>query len=300
MLVVLLATATLGGCTTTAFQDPDVKLARDIADLQRRLVELQKKTVVAEVEILRLREKVAELEAARERQLTASDARQAASAPPSSRALPTAQPVTTAPVPAPIETTDLDAPSQFDAPEPTEYETEAEQPTSDSGSSTSAGSASNPTERPSDGVASRTGDATESTGDALDQEPEPLPLAAQALYDRGFTEYHEGRYLEAEASLQQFLEGFPDSEWSDNALYWIGEARYARRDYRGALAAFRETTNRFPLGNKVPDALLKSGQSLEQLGDVASARQSYREIVRRYPNTATALIAQERLEQLSP
>lgn len=126
----------------------------------------------------------------------------------------------------------------------------------------------------------------------------PVEEEVQALYDQGYSLYHQGRYLDAEATFQRFLQSHPDTELTDNAQYWIGEARYARRDYPGALAAFRETAARFPEGNKVPDALLKAGQCLEALGDVGGARESYREVVRRFPATGAAAAAQERLDLL--
>ena len=127
---------------------------------------------------------------------------------------------------------------------------------------------------------------------------EVLPPASQALYDRGYTLYHQGHFVDAETSFQRFLQGNPKSELADNASYWIGECRYARGDLRGALAAFRETVSRFPEGNKVPDALLKSGQCLEALDDVDGARTTYAEVIRRFPGTAAADVADERRSSL--
>ena len=69
---------------------------------------------------------------------------------------------------------------------------------------------------------------------------EPVTPAVQALYDRGYTLYHQKYYVDAEASFQRFLQAEPNSELADNAQYWIGECRYSRRDMRGALAAFRK------------------------------------------------------------
>ena len=60
LLVVLLP---LGACSSTAFEDPDDALRRELRRLSGQVVELQKQSVVSEVEILRLREKVAELTA---------------------------------------------------------------------------------------------------------------------------------------------------------------------------------------------------------------------------------------------
>ncbi len=122
----------------------------------------------------------------------------------------------------------------------------------------------------------------------------PLSPAAQEMYDRGYTFYHRGLYVDAESAFQQFLAAYPDTELSDNAHYWIGESRFARADYTGALAAFQETLGRYPEGNKVPDALLKKADSLARLGDVSGARDAYDEVIRRFPASAAALSAEER------
>ncbi len=122
--------------------------------------------------------------------------------------------------------------------------------------------------------------------------------AVQALYDRGYTLYHQKHYVDAEASFQRFLQAEPHSELADNAQYWIGECRYSRGDMRGALAAFRETVERYPTGNKTPDALLKAGMSLESLGDKEGARNTYQEVLKRFPGTAVSAVAEERLAKL--
>ena len=123
-------------------------------------------------------------------------------------------------------------------------------------------------------------------------------MAAQALYDRGYTLFNQGHFVEAESSFQRFLQTNADSELADNAQYWIGECRYSRNDMRGALAAFREVVERFPQGNKVPDAMLKAGQCLEATGDIEGARVTYREVTRRFPGTAAATVAEERRAKL--
>jgi len=121
---------------------------------------------------------------------------------------------------------------------------------------------------------------------------------AQALYDRGYTLFHEGRYVDAETAFRQFLQSYGTTDLGDNAQYWIGECRWGRRDFRGALDAFRETVERYPDGNKVPDALLKVGQSLEELSDSAGARLAYEEVLSRYPDSRAALVARDRKAEL--
>jgi tol-pal system protein YbgF len=127
---------------------------------------------------------------------------------------------------------------------------------------------------------------------------EPVVPAAQALYDRGYTLYHQGRYLDAESRFQRFLQAYPRTDLSDNAQFWIGESRYSRGDISGALSAFRETLQQYPDGNKVPDALVKEGDCLAGMGDRDGARQSYEEVVRRFPGSAAAVMAGERIDDL--
>ncbi|MGD2071610.1 MAG: tol-pal system protein YbgF [Gemmatimonadota bacterium] len=121
---------------------------------------------------------------------------------------------------------------------------------------------------------------------------------AQALYDRGYALYHQGRFVDAESTFQQFLQAHAGTELADNAQYWIGEARFARGDMKGALSAFREVARRFPDGNKVPDALLKAGETQAATGDSAGARETYREVIRTFPGTTAAAVAQDRLADL--
>ena len=130
---------------------------------------------------------------------------------------------------------------------------------------------------------------------AADSADTEVPAAAQALYDLGYTLYHQGRYLEAEQNFSRFLEMYGATDLADNAQYWIGESRLARGELPSALAAFRETVARYPQGNKAPDAQLKVGRVLESLGDLDGARRAYTEVQDRYPVSSASESAAERL-----
>jgi tol-pal system protein YbgF len=122
--------------------------------------------------------------------------------------------------------------------------------------------------------------------------------ASQALYDRGYSLFYQGHFVDAETSFQRFLQANPKSDLADNAQYWIGECRYSRNDVKGALAAFRQVVEKYPKGNKIADAMLKTGQCLEAMGDVEGARVTYREVTRRFSGTAAATAAEERRAKL--
>jgi tol-pal system protein YbgF len=331
-VAVWIALATTG-CTGSGLRPDTAVSDDDLRELKARVVELQKKAAVSEVEIARLRDEVAALQSARGGARSAlapssglssssssfgtstssapavKPSRIAAAKPSrSSTSQPTVRRTPPPPPPpppvdsgsgdrsgdvvrerretsAPIEEVDVpepDRPGVAPAPAPTPPAAPKRTPVPA------------PANPPASSTALPSGPVVSGAGESA----ETLSPAAQALYDRGYTLYHQGHYVDAEASFQRFLQSEPKSELADNSLYWIGECRYSRHDLRGALAAFRETVERYPQGNKVPDALLKAGQTMEALGDKEGARTTYKEVAKRFPNTAAAAAADERRAKL--
>ena len=248
------------GCVSTA-RPPGARPAAATPDVESRVAELERQAKMAEVELRRLRVQVAELQAELE-------GRSAGAGWAESSAAPRAQPIPNPPR-AEVESTDL----VIEDGSPGPGVVRARPPGLDESFEGSRG------ESPS-------------------SLPVPLDGAAQALYDRGYTLYHQERFIDAETAFQRFLQAHADTDLADNALYWIGESRFARSDLRGALAAFDEAVERFPEGNKVPDALLKAGDCLERLGDRERARANYERILQRFPASAASERARERLDRL--
>ncbi len=277
--------ALLGGGCSSGYSSSSPDYSSDLAEMKERILELQEQATVADVEIERLRQQVALLEGRFGGDVSAIEVVERVviqqSQPTSSSVSTPLEPVSSIEV----EESDLEpavaaAAAQSTAIDATPPATAPSAPVP--GSSTS-------------GTSSLPAPEVVSTSTSI---LEPVDAAGQALYDRGYTLYHQGRYLDAEASFQRFLQANPSTELSDNAQFWIGESRYARGDIRGALAAFRETLQRYPDGNKVPDALIKEGDCLTSLGDRDGARSRYEEVTRRFPSSAAAIMAEERLAAL--
>jgi tol-pal system protein YbgF len=276
----LLALSAIGCASTPALPRPGAARDAEMEEVKRRVLELQREAAVHEVELARLREKVATLEArlgGGSGALPAPAAERPAARPPAPPPASRPAAVVEAPLPpAALEEDDLDdaelagavAPAVAGAREPT---------------------VPPPSRLPSTPPADATAPVTSTVA---------VPREAQVIYDEAYTLYHQGRYEEAEERFATFLLANPATELSDNAQYWIGASRFARGDFRGALVAFRQTVERYPAENKLPDALYKIGQTLEELADVEQAREVYRELVRRFPDTAAATLATERLDAL--
>jgi tol-pal system protein YbgF len=135
------------------------------------------------------------------------------------------------------------------------------------------------------------------------KDPPPTPRKSfdsrpVELYKYGFELLEQKRHDEAIAQFERFLEQYPNHDYADNALYWMGEAYYDIQSFRKAFDCFEKVVTLYPSGNKVPDSMLKSGLCLANLGDHAAAGEVMRQLVAHYPATRAADIAQEKLAGL--
>ena len=142
-----------------------------------------------------------------------------------------------------------------------------------------------------------TGSTVTGIGQPLAQSQTPASTAAEekAVYDQAFQALKELRYADAAEKFQSFLYSYPNSEYSDNAQYWLGESYYVTRNYDIALTAFQELMDRYPESPKVPDALLKMGYTHYELKQWDSARAALTQVQESYPDTTLARLAESRL-----
>ena len=120
----------------------------------------------------------------------------------------------------------------------------------------------------------------------------------ETAYALAYETFKEGKYEKARGEFQNFLKQYPDSEYSDNAQFWIGESYYFENKYEKAILEYEKVVKNYPKGNKVPYALLKQGLSFLNLGDKASARVILQQIIKEYPNTNQARIARAKLVEI--
>jgi tol-pal system protein YbgF len=130
---------------------------------------------------------------------------------------------------------------------------------------------------------------------AQSQTPAATAAEEKAAYNLAFQALKDLRYADAAEKFQSFLESYPNSEYSDNAQYWLGESYYVTRNYDIALTAFQELMDRYPESPKVPDALLKMGYTYYELKQWDSARAALTQVQESYPDTTLARLAESRL-----
>jgi tol-pal system protein YbgF len=144
---------------------------------------------------------------------------------------------------------------------------------------------------------SESGDKGRSAGNAALKDP-ARKQDKETMYSMSYQIFKEGNYDKARTEFRNFLAVYPDSEYSDNAQFWIGECYFFEKNYEKAILEYEKVTKNFPGGNKVPYALLKQGLSFLKLKDKTSAKLLLQQVIKDYPNTNQARIARSKLQEI--
>ena len=117
-------------------------------------------------------------------------------------------------------------------------------------------------------------------------------------YSKAFGYLKEGRYSKAISEFESFIKSYPESKFSDNAQYWLGEANYVSRNYKQALHEFQRLIAKFPESTKISGARLKIGYTYFELKNWSAASESLQQVITLYPNTTVAKKANDRLQRM--
>ena len=125
------------------------------------------------------------------------------------------------------------------------------------------------------------------------------PLQLEAEYQQAFKLLKQSLYDQAIKAFQAFLTAHPNSQYSDNAQYWLAEAYYVTRQFEPALAEYTRLVNNYPKSQKLTHAMLKIGYAQQELGNIDAAKKTLQDLVQRYPGTTAARLAEERLIKIN-
>ena len=115
------------------------------------------------------------------------------------------------------------------------------------------------------------------------------------IYKTAYMDLSRGNYPLAAQGFKEYLRQFPESEFADNAQYWLGEVFYAQQDYPQAINNFHKVIKNYPQGEKVPGALLKIGFCYLNLGSETSGKNYLRKLAQEFPDSEEARLARTRL-----
>ncbi|MDH5912857.1 tol-pal system protein YbgF [Vibrio splendidus] len=101
-------------------------------------------------------------------------------------------------------------------------------------------------------------------------------------------------YTGAIAAFQKFQKDFPDSTFTPNSHYWLGQLYFAKKQDKEAVKSFADVVS-YKDSNKRADALVKLGDIAARNNNAAQAKKYYQQVVTEYPNSASAKVAKTHL-----
>ena len=118
------------------------------------------------------------------------------------------------------------------------------------------------------------------------------------LYRSAYEDYMRGNYDLAADGFGEYMRRWPNTELTDNALYWIGECYDAQEKPHEALTTFSKVLEDYPTSDKAAAAQLKKGLIYLKMGDQGQGVVNLQYVVYEHPGTREADLAREQLRSL--
>lgn len=118
------------------------------------------------------------------------------------------------------------------------------------------------------------------------------------VYSAAYNDYLMGNYDIAVQAFQDFITTFPDSEYSDNAAYYLGVSQMQQGRHEVAILAFDQVLNLYPRADKTTPAYFKKGLSLIRIERIPEAIETFRKLITRFPEAPESELAREELIRL--
>jgi tol-pal system protein YbgF len=122
--------------------------------------------------------------------------------------------------------------------------------------------------------------------------------SANQLWEAATQQLSRGMLPTAQRAFEQFIREHPNHERAADAQFFLADILVQQGQPAEALRAFEEVQSRFPNSTRVPDALYRIAILQIEAGNIAVARETLQRIVNTYPETAIALIARDKLEEI--
>lgn len=123
------------------------------------------------------------------------------------------------------------------------------------------------------------------------------PARETREYEAALNQFKAGKYKEAAASFDTYVQTYPNAALAPNAQYWLGNAWYAQRDCKRAIEAQSVVTTKYADSAKAPDAWLAIATCQQEMGNPKGVKRSLETVVAKYPGTPAADTARDRLKK---
>lgn len=125
-------------------------------------------------------------------------------------------------------------------------------------------------------------------------------LGESEAYDKAVNlVIRDKRYEDAIPEFRNFLQNYPNSSFTPNAHYWLGQLLFNNQDWSGAAEQFQILVSGYPDSNKRADAMFKLGVVEQKRENLARAKQLFEDVISAYPDSSSSKLAESRLKTLN-
>ena len=136
---------------------------------------------------------------------------------------------------------------------------------------------------------------------AIEDDSDPvLPNDSERqAYQQAFELIRKGEYQAAEVAFENYAKIYQDSDFIDDAKFWLAQSMYSQGAYNKALELFEGIQKEYPQSEKIMESILKAGFCHFELGNLDKSIQIFKQIIADYPNSSVARLASEKLDTIN-
>lgn len=108
----------------------------------------------------------------------------------------------------------------------------------------------------------------------------------------------DNNYAAAIPAFESFIRDYPNSDYTSNSHYWLGQLYYQKNELGKAKKHFERVVTQYPNTTRVPDSLLKLGMVAEKQNETGAAKKYYNQLVKSFPKSKPAATARKKLETM--
>ncbi|WP_353570257.1 tol-pal system protein YbgF [Candidatus Albibeggiatoa sp. nov. BB20] len=127
----------------------------------------------------------------------------------------------------------------------------------------------------------------------------PTTSDDKKAYQKTYLSLEAGNDELAISNFQEFLIMYPNSQYADDAQYWLAEAYYSKQDFISALVTYEQLTERYANSTKRAQAELKIAYCYYELKDFGQAKTLFTQVKQKYPNESVARLASKKLAEMN-
>jgi len=111
----------------------------------------------------------------------------------------------------------------------------------------------------------------------------------------GITDFNLGNYLQANETLDAFVETYPESPEISVAVYWSGEAHLAMMQYDKSIELFTRYIQEFADGEFRAASIYKLGLTYQKKEDTARRDAIWNRLIQEFPDSREAQLAKDKM-----